>query len=239
MSEEPDAEARVRALLAGLGSGPDGETVPPDVAARLDETLARLVAERSEDQQEAVGADVVPLRRRWLPRLTASAAAVIVLGVAGVTAAHLGLFDGSSPAGKSDSTAGGSTTSAPSQPSTTRSSGAGGHGENRQSFGGTLRLPQIAAASFAADVGRLLEQGSALATPEHPTPAGAKRPPAKALEESGCRGPVVTDGAVPNLVQYDGRPAVLVVHPDRDGHRLVEAWDCSGEHRLAGATLTP
>ncbi|MCW2820855.1 MAG: hypothetical protein JWR64_650, partial [Marmoricola sp.] len=85
MSEEPDVGARIRALLAGLGPGPEGETVPPEVAARLDETLARLVAERSEDQQEAVGADVVPLRRRWLPRLTAAAAAVIVLGVAGVT----------------------------------------------------------------------------------------------------------------------------------------------------------
>lgn len=44
MSEQPEADAHIRALLAELGSGPDGETMPPEVAARLDDTLARLVA---------------------------------------------------------------------------------------------------------------------------------------------------------------------------------------------------
>ncbi len=45
---EVDAEqdARIRALLAELGSGPDGEPIPPEVEARLDDTLALLVAER-------------------------------------------------------------------------------------------------------------------------------------------------------------------------------------------------
>ena len=42
----PEQDARIRALLAELGSGPDGEPIPPEVEARLDDTLAMLVAER-------------------------------------------------------------------------------------------------------------------------------------------------------------------------------------------------
>ena len=46
--QDPEQEERVRALLADLGSAPDAASMPPEVAARLDETLAGLVAEREE-----------------------------------------------------------------------------------------------------------------------------------------------------------------------------------------------
>ncbi len=45
---DPGEDERIRALLAGLGTAPDASTMPPEVAARLDETLAGLVAERSD-----------------------------------------------------------------------------------------------------------------------------------------------------------------------------------------------
>ena len=62
----PRAGARIRALLAGLGSGPDDEPLPPEVAVRLDETLAGLVAEREcEEPPRSQRSDVVPLRPRW------------------------------------------------------------------------------------------------------------------------------------------------------------------------------
>src|SRR6478672_12026110 len=88
---DPEQEELVRALLAELGSAPDAASMPPDVAARLDETLAGLVAEREE-----APADVVPLRRRWAPRVAVAAAAVIVIGAGGVAAANLGVFNGTS-----------------------------------------------------------------------------------------------------------------------------------------------
>src|SRR5690349_21400812 len=94
MSEEhptdPDQE-RIRALLADLGAprDPDAAAMPPEVAARLDETLAGLVAERTSTEEPATTV-VVPLRRRWAQRGAAVAAAVIVLGVGGVAVANLG-----------------------------------------------------------------------------------------------------------------------------------------------------
>ena len=63
------------------------EPIPDDVSARLDDTLAML---RTERVQSGEPADVVPLRRRWLPRAAGAAAAVIVLGVGGVAAVRLG-----------------------------------------------------------------------------------------------------------------------------------------------------
>ena len=47
-SLDPGQEQRLRALLADLGSGAARETdrLPPEVAIRLEDTLAGLVAER-------------------------------------------------------------------------------------------------------------------------------------------------------------------------------------------------
>ena len=101
----------IRALLAELGSGPDGEPIPPEVEARLDETLALLVAERGraaggpgEDEvHESTPDNVVPLRRRWLPRAGAAAAAVIVLGVGGLAVANFSDLSQSEQQRSSDS----------------------------------------------------------------------------------------------------------------------------------------
>jgi hypothetical protein len=261
--DEPEADAHIRALLAELGSGPDGRSMPPEVAARLDDTLARLVAERgagdeNEPEPETEpGVDdlpdnVVPLRRRWLPALTAAAAAVVVLGVGGVAANNLGVFGNESTTaadgGASSSTAGGgdAATAGPQE-------GDSGEGGVVTAAG----LPRLRSGSFDADVqGLLARRSPALATPEQPAAPDASasagrsnqdkngdengdapKDLAQGLRSRGCPGPRITDGAVPSPVRYDGRLAVLVIHPAQGGRQLVEAWDCGGVRRLATTTV--
>ncbi len=241
---DPAADAHVRALLAGFGSGPDGEPMPPEVAARLEETLGRLVAER----QEAEGGNVVPLRARLAPRAAVAAAAVVVLGLGGVAAANLGVFGGPSVTGASDSAGGAESQKSLSSPQPS----AGLLEPQRDAAGGAAGFPKVGSSTFARDVTALLDRRSALATPEEKPGAGstpgdeptflgspdtAKSPPTDSLRRMGCPGPEITDGAVPNPVEYDGVLAVLVVHPERDGQQLVEAWTCSGNRLLAGTTV--
>ena len=39
------------------------------------------------------------------------------------------------------------------------------------------------------------------------------------------------------VVLYDGSPAALVVQPEKEGTRLVEAWTCGGDRLLDSATV--
>lgn len=251
---EPEAErdTHIRALLAELGSGPTGQAMPPEVAARLEDTLARLVAERSPgdagETDRPVTGTVVPLRRRWLGRTAAAAAAVIVVGLGGVTAANLGVLGGGSSSDTaSSSDAGGSTADQPEAqskpgsaleptPAQPRKLAAGGDAaEDRALEGATL--PAVSSAAFSADVANLLRRSAVAATPELRQRGYTDQSPADGLAAIACPGPVITDGAVPTPVRYDGRPALLVVHPEQDGTRLVEAWSCAGDLRLRAATL--
>jgi hypothetical protein len=247
---DPDQDAEIRALLAELGSGPDGEAMPPEVAARLEDTLALLVAERGREGMTAAAADssaesteesngtgnVVPMRRRWVPRLAAAAAAVIVLGAGGVAAANLGLLGGSStPMSDQGASSGAGASKAESAPDTAAPS-PGDRALEPSATGADTSLPKLSATAFAADVERLLKGRSSLTAPQDET---TKQHRADARLLDSCPGPKPTAGAVPSPVRYDGDLAVLVVHPERDGHRLVEAWDCAGSHRLAHAALTP
>ena len=180
----PAEDQRIRALLADLGSGPDGESMPPEVAARLDATLARLVAEREAADPEESGsttrdATVVPLRRRWATRGAAAAAAVIVVAGGGIAAANLGLLGGATTA---DSSAGGSSSasgaerslgsgaedqatpspgqSSPGQPSPGQAS----DGADRLDNGDAVAkgaVPALTAASFRGQVTTLLGDGDA------------------------------------------------------------------------------
>ena len=69
---------------------------------------------------EATADNVVPLRRRWLPRAAVAAAAVIVLGAGGVFVANLGQMSQTGQNSASDS-AGESKAEAPSGRARTRS----------------------------------------------------------------------------------------------------------------------
>lgn len=233
-SEEPEQE-RIRALLAELGTGGRGEPVPPDVAARLDDTLAGLVAERRAGEAtggattEATGgasdgasdgatsgASVVPLRRRLLPRLAVAAAVLAVLGAGAVTALDHGLGGGGA----------GSSTSADSAGS--------GTGKSAAVPQEATAVPALHSASFARDVTLLLR-----GRPDLRGPASRIQAPsdsAGAAGAAGCPIPVVASGSTALPVLYDGRPAILVVGPARTGQRLVEVRACDG-HRLDRAQV--
>ena len=234
---DPGEDERIRALLAALGTAPDASTMPPEVAARLDDTLAELVAERAEaaeaqateaqaTETESADGTVVPLRRRWAPRAAAAAAAVIVVGAGGVAAANLGLFNGGA---QSDSSAGSTSSKAESlQDSSTPPAAP-------ESLAGTV--PAISAAGFEADVARLLRYRG-LANLDSRARANKAEDGATADSPgTACAGPLVSGAVQTTPVLYDGRPAVLVVHPPKRGVRLVEAWTCTGDRLLDSARV--
>lgn len=234
MSDEHDLDPeqeRIRALLADLGStqAPEASSMPPEVAARLDETLAGLVAERSAPDESAP-ANVVPLRRRWAQRGAAAAAAVIVLGVGGVAVANLvgGSTDG-------DQTSAGAADSATAEKDSGTASAPQDLDEPKTGLI-SPDVPALTAASFDAQVTRLVRAG------EVPAPASGMAAERKSdlsgdgavsdTAKGGCPGPATKDGSQHSTVLYDGSPAALVVHPARGGEQLVEAWTCTGTQRL-------
>ena len=251
VTSDPEQEARIRALLAELGSGPDGEPIPPEVEARLDETLALLVAERGrtaadpgdDEVQEPTSDNVVPLRRRWLSRAGAAAAAVIVLGVGGLAVANFGNLSQSEQQRSSDSAG----ASAPEAESDAESKA------GADSRSGANQLPDLSAASFESDVSILLQGRASMLASEgegagegeaadEPSPNSREKAMPGApgvLPSRACPGPEVTDGAAARQVLYDGRKSVLLVHPERGGRLLVEAWNCDGDRRLASTKIKP
>ena len=201
--EVTEGDERIRALLAESGSARRSERMPEEVAARLDQTLADLVAER-----EAAGS-VVPLRRRWAPRLAVAAAAVIVLGGGGVVASSLGAFD---QTGQADSATSGSAAA-------------------ERDTSALAETPSLASGAFGREVAALLEESPAPLRPDARQEAGDSA-------ASACAGPGGRAGADRRAVRLDGEPAVLLVHPRRGDRRLVEAWTCDGARRLAATTVS-
>src|SRR4051794_23510778 len=72
-----EEDLAVRRLLADAG-GP--VPTPPDVVARLDATLSRLVAERDAEGSEQATVTPLAVRRRRWPKVLLAAAAVVVGG---------------------------------------------------------------------------------------------------------------------------------------------------------------
>jgi hypothetical protein len=260
---DAEQDARIRALLAELGAGPDGEPIPAEVEARLDDTLALLIAERGRTAAGPgqVGEDdstpgskegnVVPLRRRWLPRAGAAAAALIVLGVGGLAVANFGNQSGQQ---SSSDSAGASAPEAESKADSGAESKSGsksGSKAGSDSSTGATQLPDLSAASFEGDVSILLQGRASKLTSEgdaegdggdEPSPNNRENalPGAPGvLPSRACPGPEVTDGAAARQVLYDGKRAVLLVHPERGGRLLVEAWNCDGDRRLATTKIKP
>src|SRR6476469_2360077 len=178
---DPATDARIRALLAELGSAREGSeshtgSMPPEVAARLDETMAGLVAQRRATVREPAASTVVPLRRRWTTRAAAAAAAVIVVGVGGVAAANLGLLGGGGGSVSSDSSssgAAGNRAESQDQSATPPSGSASG--------GAVGAVPSLGSASFDRDVAALVASGAA--------PAPGPRAEARSQESALPRDP--------------------------------------------------
>ncbi len=183
---------------------------------------------------------MVPLRRRWMPRLAAGAAAVIVLGLGGITVANLGHPGSDDSATSSD--AGGGTALQEQAPAESGSKG----GDTAV----IMAAGNLSSARFADGVRSVLREYPDLRPPSRlsarsedsvPRVTPGASPPVMPSQnfKAVCPGPTVSDGSRSAYVDLDGEGAVLVVHPPKGTARLVEAWSCDGTRRLASTTVAP
>jgi hypothetical protein len=222
-SSTPDEEAEVSRLLAATFPRDADDAVPADVAARLDDVLAGLVAERAEHPASAAG-DAAPVselterrRRRW-PALLVAAAAVSVVGL-GVG----NVLGGSSGQMESAVTA-----------------DSGGHADSEAvepgdaAAPGTLserQAPQDTAdkVTASADVPRLRSDSLAVDVQQAADFAlTAERSRVLTLRGS-CVQPGVGEGDEWLAVRLDGERAVLVLRAADQGRRTAEVFVCDGD----------
>lgn len=251
----------LRGLLAGARAT---SAVPDDVAARLDATLADLVADRGPQEPETT---VTPLRRRsrLAPRLLVAAAAVVFVGAGGVGLSQV--LSGSSTDSASDT--GGVATSADgarddaagseSAPEDAPSAPQPLGGDDVDSGGLAYDedgLPKLTTTEFTAGTTQLsalrlqaADAGTgdvAGRTPGSTTPADGLASPGDVEEQlkldrltqaaKACPGPIFPGARIVQVL-LDDEPAVVVFHPMRAGLELVEARTCDGTEVLAATTL--
>jgi hypothetical protein len=221
-----DDERRVADFLAAL----DDAFIPDEVVARLDTTLERLVAARSQET------NVVALRprRRWASALVA-AATVSVVGV-GVGAIWQ-----------------------QSERGTTASDAAVDTARNGQEFealdsasplaSGPLASPRTDSGDAPGSSGYVTELGSSV-----PAFTGAGFPgEVRAWLQGGvaesadrdrlqCAAPDSDSSTASGSVYaatYEGADAVVVVGPVRNGEQRVEIFRCGGDDTALASTVVP
>ena len=227
------------------------EPVPTDVAARLDDTLARLKSERLESGDARQPAAVVPLRRRAAPFLAAAAVVAVIGGVAIGQILHGG-SGGSANTASSDAAGGSSEEQSSAIPRSPQDTARAQAPEGRKYS--SHALPELTSGTFPADAARVMQGLSDRA----PTPA-AGSPSADDLDQAGspksaltappvvatpgllplqpsCPGPDAP-GAVVVPATLDGRPVALVFRAPSAAAQEVEAWSCDGGTELAAASV--
>lgn len=226
MPDPTDPDDVVRRLLA---EARHTEPMPADVAARLDEALARArtttepgaapdeVAAASQAQQPAPApvADLAARRRRRWVSVLGAAAAVVIVGVVGVQGGRSVLEGGQSGDSAADSAAGDSAEDggALTQDRDTTSDGLGATPDDQPSAGRGDQTPRIRADHVRADIARALA-GSARGSGT-PQDEGSAYP-------DGCREALPAGRTL--AVRYAGRPALLVATPER-----ASLYRCAGQ----------
>lgn len=246
----PEQEEQVRRALA---STPAAGPVPPEVAARLEDTLAGLVAERSDAPPDAGSppARVIALeerrRRRW-PRLLVAAAGISVLAYgAGIALDGLQVSGGSADsasAGKpamdsagagagTDSVEGGSEAAPGDAPTALvpDRNGAQVPGSRVRAYTlivpGTVRLHRD---TLDQDVRRLLDD------PQVTNDRAPQKTRSAAGVLDSCELPDVGRGDRLAAVRLDGRPGTLVIRKATAGTRVAEVYSCGDGGRLWALT---
>lgn len=218
-------EETVRRLLAASG-GP--VTMPPEVAARLDDVLADLQAERSAAparpaSRPAPIADLDARRARRWPKVLVAAAAVSVLGVGlGNVMDDLGVGVGSPTSDQAASESAGRAEMGPAEAS---GGGEASSDEDEVDTGDALAqtrnkrsLPKVRSESVTADASRILAFSEVFA---------ADRPQALSGRAGGsCEPPALGRGDGMVAVRLDGEPATLVFRAREGGRRQVEVFAC-------------
>lgn len=208
-------EERVRRLLA---EARHDEPAPPEVVARLDATLADLVAERSP----APVVDLAARRRRRRGSLVLAAAAVVVAGV-GLGQA-VDRFGGVGAGSGSDSV---TSLNADAEPEVAHSDEGAGEDDKAGRKPATSETPlQQYAARSELSATKLRRQLLAL----------RQSSPATDLNGSllRCAAP---DGTLGHPVTYRGEDAVAVFRDPVDGRQAVEIHGCDPARLLRTLTL--
>lgn len=247
----PEEEEQVRRALA---AAPPVEGLPPEVAARLDATLAGLVAERAagETGPEPAVASLEERRRRRWPGVLVAAAAVSVLAYGvGTTLGGVGLSGGGaestaardqtfSGAGADSADRGateGDAEDAPEEPGalvTDREDAVAGGApaEGRALLvSGTVRLHR---GSLREEVGRLVRD-AALAR----APASDKTRDSAGFLADRCEQPDLARGDRIAAARLDGTRATLVVRKAVGGTRVAEIYSCGDGSDLLAITQVP
>ena len=259
----PEQEEQVRRALAAAAGrqDPDSptspESMPPEVAARLDGVLAELAAPRRAGsdpvdapatwpraEDDGVAGPARARRRRWSRVLVAAAAvAVVALGGTAVVTGAL------TSTGSSDATSAGSASSETrddtgGQQQKAAPSADAGLAAPRTAGGDTpAAAPALRSAHLQRDVGRLLRGGVAAFAaprPQHdgasaspPSPTGARAPAA------GCARPATTAGDRLVAVRLDGRRATLLLRPAGGGTQEAQIYSCGDPVTPVASTRVP
>jgi hypothetical protein len=249
---EQDAQEQVRRLLAAAGSSPPG--TPEDVATRLDDVLAGLVAERAASSGPAAATDpgaidqaghaaadeepgtVVPMetrRRRWPQLLVAAAAAsVVALGVGNLA------FDGGQDADQAVTAEAGSAQDGAGSPFLSEP----GEGDtaDRDEVPGTTAQDSGEQAPEALS-SRRSDELDAAALPARPVRLRTDSLPrdVQLVEDlsiaapvsgggwsSACVRPAAGAGDEWLAVRLDGERAVLVLRASTGGRRTADVFSC-------------
>lgn len=263
--EEPGTrsdEAEVRRLLAALGNEP--VPMPPEVAARLDATLADLAAKQDQvtERDQVTDGDqvtegrrvdrtVTPLPsrdrpRRW-PQLLVAAAAVSVLGL-GVGE----LLEG--PSGSDSMNAAAERAEAPADAAggATEDSGEAAPYATQDSPGPEAAEPpadregldrRSALRHAPAALSRLHSQSLTADVQRLADVTGTDTmvpgAPLTAMRDgAGCDLPEAGPGDELYAVRLDGDPATLLLHRAEDGRRLAQVFACEDPSApVAGTTV--
>ncbi len=239
----PEEEAEVRRLLTEAG-GP--LTTPADVVARLDETLAGLVAERVQeadgDGPPATVTHLATRRRRW-PTALLAAAAVVVVGYG------LGnVVNGDMAGSDAGSAGGGSADSAESEPEAAADDAGGGDNlaalprDGELTYSSTPRL-RLSSDDFDAGVRRAVGNADDVSLTDD-TSGQAASQNARKQELRKLRSALGRCAEPPSerrdrwfVVRYDGKVATLVVGPRRQGAVDARVYSCDGTTLLRASTV--
>ncbi len=222
----PEQEEQVRRALAAAGRAEsDGErgSLPPDVAARLDNVLAELVQGRSLSAPAPAGTpagqpdELAARRRRRWPNVLVAAAAVAVIAAAGgaVVTRGLGTSGGDSGASSASSDTGGGAAQDRVRPE----SGVAPSPSDGGRFVAPVPAVRLRTATLDADVRRA---AAALTSPAK-NAEGAGGSSARA---AACATPAVPRGADVVDVRLDGERATLVLDRPTDGTRVARIYSC-------------
>lgn len=214
MTDPGPGDDEVARLLRAAGAAE--EPMPADVAARLDQRLTELVAERGE---AAAQGEVVPLSTRGRRRAWAGgvlAAAAVVVGGYGLTAL-LGETSLSGSAGEASVAE--SADEAPAAGEAEQDLAGDGAAPEVGTRGAVDDLPALRSTSLADDVERLLEQTE---------PDLGGRVPDTDAYQPGCRPPGRPGAGAWYAVRYDGRRALLLVTQRDAGADQALVYTCAG-----------